>query len=167
MKTPVIAAIAAMSQNRVMGIDNKLPWHIPGDLKFFKSRTMGKPLIMGRKTFQSLGRPLPGRTNIIVSRNADFAGADIVHATSLEDAIEKARVIAMRDRVDEIMIGGGAQIYESAMNFIERIYLTVIERDYEGDTWFPPLPDHVWTCVKDDPQEGDPPYRFQIFERKR
>lgn len=143
-KAPRISAIVAMARNRVIGRDNAMPWHLPEDLKIFKARTMGKPVIMGRKTFESvlahIGKPMPGRHSIIISRG-DYAHPGInVHA-GLEGALAEARAYAAANAIDEIIIGGGAQIYALAMPVTDRIYLTVVDADYEGDAYFPALDD--------------------------
>lgn len=144
MKTPRISAIAAMARNRVIGKDNAMPWHLPEDLKIFKARTMNKPVIMGRKTFESvlahIGKPMPGRHSIIVSRG-DFKYPGINVHTSLDSALDEARVWAAQNNADEIIIGGGGQIYELALPVTDRIYLTVVDGDYEGDAYFPALDD--------------------------
>lgn len=129
--------VAAMGKNRTIGKDNALLWHIPDDLKRFKALTLGHPVIMGRKTFESivavLGKALPGRTNIIVTRDMDwnYDGALVAH--SLEDAVAKAKEIDG----EEIFIGGGSQIYEQALPYADRLYLTLIDDDKEGDSYFP------------------------------
>lgn len=162
-----IAAIVAMARNRMIGKDNALPWHIPGDLQYFKRTTMGKPVILGRKTYESIGRPLPGRPNIIISRDpAKLNDPGIFPVGSIEAALDKARTMAADSGAEEIMIVGGAQIYKAAMPYTDRIYLTRIERDYDGDTWFDALGDD-WQLVEDEPHDGDPPYRFQVWDRKK
>lgn len=158
--TVMIAAIAAVSENGVIGREGKLPWHIPADLKHFKKITMGKPIIMGRKTFESIGKPLPGRTNIIVSRTLPDAAPD------LESAIARAKEIAERDGVDEIMIIGGGEIFRQALPVTERVYLTIIEDDIEGDAFFPDLDDRDWREVSKDHLVGDPSLSFVTLERK-
>ncbi|MDB5491246.1 MAG: diacylglycerol kinase [Micavibrio sp.] len=166
MTEPIIAAIAAMARNRVIGRDNKMPWHIPEEFKYFKRTTMGKPIIMGRKSFDALGgRPLPGRTNIIVSRQPDAVKGDVIAVSTVGEAIEKGREIAIRDGVDEVFITGGAQIYAMAMPVTQRLYLTVIDRDYEGDVLFPDFDLNDWREVSSTPVENDPPYALKVFDR--
>ena len=144
--SPRISAIAAMARNRVIGKDNAMPWHLPEDLKIFKARTMHKPVIMGRKTFESvlahIGKPMPGRHSIIVSRG-DFTFPGVNVHPSLEGALAEARAWAAQNNADEIIIGGGGQIYELALPVTDRIYLTVVDADYEGDAYFPAL-DASW-----------------------
>lgn len=140
-----ISAIAAMSKNRVIGRDNALPWHLPEDFKHFKRTTMGKPIIMGRKTYESLGRPLPGRANIVISRDPATIKGDVIAVGSIEDAIKRATDIATADGVGEIFIIGGGQIFETTLPQTGRIYLTVIDQDYDGDSFFPALNMAEWT----------------------
>ncbi|MEX0672971.1 MAG: dihydrofolate reductase [Candidatus Paceibacterota bacterium] len=137
-KHPRISAIAAVGERtRVIGKDNQLLWHIPEDLKRFKEITRGHPVIMGRKTFESilsiLGKPLPGRTNIVVTRRNDYDTQGAQIADSIEGALEQASVLDS----DEIFVIGGQQIYEQALPFINRLYLTLVDSSKEGDTWFP------------------------------
>ncbi len=128
---PIISLIAAMANNRVIGKNNDMPWHLPADLAHFKRVTMGKPVVMGRKTFESIGRPLPGRKNIIISRNPDYRVDGCEHATSLEEAID------MLKNEEEIMIIGGGNLYTQALQNANRLYLTFIDLDVDGDTLFP------------------------------
>lgn len=123
--------IAAMANNRVIGLDNKMPWHLPGDLQHFKKVTSGKPVIMGRKTFESIGRPLPGRRNIIITRNKDYHASGIETVTTPEAALELVNDVA------EVMIIGGGNIYQQFLAQAQRLYLTFIDLDVEGDTQFP------------------------------
>lgn len=166
MTEPVIAAIAAIARNRVIGKDNQMPWHIPEEFRYFRRTTMGKPIIMGRKSYEALGcKPLPGRANIVVSRNPDSITGDVIAVSTIEAAIEKAKEIARRDGVDEIFITGGGQIYEDAMPYTQRLYLTVIDRDYEGTTFFPEFDESEWIETKATPVDHDPPYTMKILER--
>ncbi len=146
MQKPRISAIVSIGKNMVIGRSDKLMWPIPEDLKRFRQLTMGHPVIMGRKTFESilssLGKPLPGRTNIVITRDETYApqGALVTH--SLEEALEKAKEI---DK-EEIFIGGGAQIYEQSLPHLDRLYLTLIDDEKEGDAYFPPY-EHLFTKV--------------------
>jgi dihydrofolate reductase len=146
LRTP-IAIIVAVAQNGVIGRDNQLPWRLPADLKNFKALTMGKPIVMGRKTFASLGKPLPGRTNIVITRDTAFTAAGAVITHSLDQALQEADVIAQRDGVDEIMVIGGAEIYRQVLPLTQTLYYTRIEMDAEGDAFFPPLDWSLWRCV--------------------
>jgi dihydrofolate reductase len=156
-----ICLVVAMAENRVIGRNNDLPWKkIPEDMKHFVSLTMGRPIIMGRKTFESIRKPLPGRTNIVISR--DFKAPGITVVRSLPEAVVEARKIAARDRQKEVMIIGGGQIYEQAMSFADRIYLTVVHQDYEGDTFFPKYKKKDWKeTARDD--RGD--FSFITLDR--
>ena len=123
--------IAAMANNRVIGLDNKMPWHLPADLQHFKKVTTGKPVIMGRKTFESIGRPLPGRRNIIITRNSEYTAQGIEVVTTPDAALELVAT------TEEVMIIGGGNIYEQFLPKAERLYLTFIDLDVKGDTQFP------------------------------
>lgn len=155
-----------MSLNRVIGRGGKLPWHIPEDLKHFKKLTLGKPVIMGRKTFESIGKPLPGRANIVVSRSGFFADG-IIPARSVDDALQEAEKIAARDGVTEIMIIGGAQVYEQSLAMTDRLYLTVVEETIEGDAFFPRLDETQWHTTAEERRPGPPPLRFVTLDRKQ
>lgn len=161
-----LGMIAAMNSNRVIGIDNKLPWHLPADLQYFKATTLGKPVVMGRLTWESLGRPLPGRQNIVISRNSGYQaeGADLVG--SLQAAID----LANAQSPDEIMVIGGGQLYREALEIAETVYLTEVENDLEGDTTFPALEPALWQetfrqrHAKDQRNSFD--YCFTRYERR-
>ncbi len=127
----IISMIVAMAKQRIIGKDNEMPWHLPADFNWFKRCTMGKPIVMGRKTFESIGRPLPGRRNVVISRNAELAieGVDVVR--SIEEAL------ALLEGHDEVMIIGGGSIYQSCLPLASKLYLTFIDAEIEGDTQFP------------------------------
>ncbi|WP_108306808.1 dihydrofolate reductase [Metalysinibacillus jejuensis] len=127
----MISLIVAHDKNRVIGNDNKMPWHLPGDLQYFKETTMGKPMIMGRKTFESIGRALPGRRNIVISRNKAYEAEGIELASTLEEALRLA------GNVEEVMIIGGEQIFTASLPLADRLYITKIDYAFEGDTYFP------------------------------
>ena len=155
-----ISLIAAMSKNRVIGKNNKLPWNIPEDLKYFRDKTRGKTVVMGRKTYDSIGRLLPKRTNVIITRklNYDVDGAIIVNnIDSLFDNIKDD---------DEVMIIGGSEIYNQMLPLAERIYLTIINTEIDGDSFFPQLDDN-WVEVSSDQRSGSPSFSFNIYERKK
>ena len=155
--------IAAMGRNRAIGMDGTMPWHLPGELQHFKQATMGKAILMGRKTWQSIGRPLPGRQNIVISRNPDFIadGADLV--TSLQAAIEAAEA-------EEIMVIGGGQLYQLAMPLAQRMLLTMIEADPPADTWFPEWDEGQWQQTASNLYQADEKnelaYRIVELQRK-
>ena len=157
--------IVAMAENRVIGINNNLPWYLPNDLKYFKQVTMGKPILMGRKTFESIGKPLPGRANIVITRNKEWAadGIKIVH--SLESAYQLAESIVEIDGQDEVMVIGGDQIYQSSLPSIDRISLTKVHAEVKGDAWFPELDWSEWKEVarEDFSAEGPNPYDYSFI----
>ncbi|GGX87438.1 dihydrofolate reductase [Litchfieldella qijiaojingensis] len=164
-----VAMIAAMARNRVIGVDNKLPWYLPEDLKFFKRMTQGKPLVMGRKTFDSIGRALPGRLNVVVSRDPHFEPPGVRVCRDLASALDLADKQAIIDGVEEIMVMGGAQIYVQALPWASRLYLTEVDIDVEGDARFPELDMTEWREVQrvpGEPREGQPAYAFVVYERR-
>ncbi|SDL03615.1 dihydrofolate reductase [Franzmannia pantelleriensis] len=164
-----VAMIAAMSRNRVIGVDNQLPWYLPEDLKFFKAMTQGKPLVMGRKTFASIGKPLPGRLNIVVTRDSTFEHPGVKVCHDLESALDLADQQAIIDGVEEIMVMGGGQIYAQAMAYAARLYLTEVDLEVEGDARFPELDLGEWQeCqrVPGTPHEGQPAYAFVEYRRR-
>lgn len=143
MSVPV-AMIAAVGENGVIGSDGAIPWRLPTDFAHFKRTTLGKPLIMGRKTFEGIGRPLPGRTNIIVTRQAGYQPEGVLVAGSLAEALQQAQSIAAADGVDEVMIGGGGEIYREAMPLAERLYVTHVATSPTGDALFPVIDPKQW-----------------------
>lgn len=163
--------MAALAQNGVIGRDNKLPWHLPEDLRYFKRITMSKPIIMGRKTFESIGRPLPGRLNIVVTHQRDWpCPAGAMRAGSLEEALNRAMSQAETDDADEVLVIGGAQIYAEALDRVDRLYLTRVHAAVAGDAYFPPVD---WTCWRELSREdfhasADNPYdySFIVYERR-
>ncbi|AYC31090.1 dihydrofolate reductase [Pseudomonas cavernae] len=163
-----LALIAALAANRVIGIDNRLPWHLPADLKHFKALTLGKPIIMGRKTWDSLGRPLPGRLNLVVSRQPGLRlqGAEVF--PSLEAALQRADTWAREEDAEELMLIGGAQLYAEALPLARRLYLTRVGLSPEGDAWFPEVPAADWhlaSSIEHAAGEGTPAYAFEVWER--
>lgn len=164
-----LALIAAYAQNRVVGINNQLPWHLPEDLKYFKRVTTGKAVIMGRKTYESIGRPLPNRTNIVITHNPDFSAPGIVVVNSLQAAIDHAENVNTINGEDEIMVIGGAAIYELALPMADRLYLTHVHAEVEGDAYFPEVDFADWKQVaKEDyaASETNPyDYSFAVYEK--
>lgn len=157
-----VSIIVAMSENRVIGNEGRIPWHIPEDVRWFKEKTLGHTVIMGRKTFESIGRPLPGRKNIIISRKPYYTakGAEVFH--SLEQALE-----SINGSEDELFIIGGEKIYRQALGATDRIYLTLVNRRYEGDTTFPQFPEGEFKEVFKKLYPGDPSFTLLILERSR
>lgn len=131
MNTPRVSVIAALAKNRVIGIENRLPWRLPEDLAHFKALTLHHPILMGRKTFESLGRPLPGRTNIVITRNVDYRRDGCLVADSIPAAI------ALCEDTDEVFFIGGAELYAQVIPLADRLYLTEVDVDAQGDAWFP------------------------------
>lgn len=161
--------IAALAAEHVIGRDNIMPWHLPADLKHFKAMTLGKPIIMGRKTWDSLGRPLPGRLNLVVSRQSDLRLDGAEAFTSLDAALVRAEQWAREQGVDELMLIGGAQLYGQALSQAQRLYLTRIEADPEGDAFFPAFDEAEWqrTDCQAHPAQGEAPaYRFETWQRR-
>jgi len=158
----MISIVAAMAKNRVIGKDNQMPWHLSADLKHFKSVTLGKPVIMGRKTYESIGKPLSGRRNIVMTRqDLTLPGCDVFH--SLESALE---AVASEP---EVMIIGGANLYAQAIPVADRMILTFVDLDVGGDTFFPKWSDIEWREVSNEPHPSDDrnpyTYRFVTLER--
>lgn len=166
-----VSLIVAMAANRVIGLEGGMPWHLPGDLKFFKRTTLGHPVVMGRKTYEAIGGALPGRSNIVVTRNAAFtaADADVVH--DLKTALAKAEALAEIEGTDEVFIIGGADIYAQALDRADRIYLTEVEGEFPGDAFFPEIDRRQWRETARDAQkpdaEGGAAYSFVILDRIR
>lgn len=164
-----LAIIVAAAKNGVIGNNNQLPWHLPQDLKYFKSITLGKPVIMGRKTYESIGRPLPGRTNIVVTRSTDWRTDGVVVANSLEQALDEAgkAITASATPVIEAMIIGGAEIYCSALPLVDRVYLTQVDIEIEGDAFFPTLSDAEWQLISTTPgdEQATLAHQFLVYER--
>ena len=165
-----IVLIAALAENRVVGIDNRLPWHLPEDLKYFKRITTGKAIIMGRKTYESIGRPLPNRTNIVISRNSDFRAEGVKVVASLDAAINLATDVNASNGVQEVMIIGGASIYEAALPEAERLYITHVHAEVEGDAYFPAVNFKLWSEVtREDHEASDNNpygYSFVVYDKK-
>lgn len=160
-----ISMIAAMTEERVIGIKNTLPWKLPNDMKWFRQNTMGKPIVMGRKTFESFGaKALPGRTNIIITRDEDYQADGSVVVHSIEEAIKAA------GDVDEVMIIGGASFYEQMLPKADRLYLTFVHAELDGDAWFPEINNSDWNKVEKINHKKDDKNRyahsFIILDRK-
>ncbi len=159
----IISMIAAMANNRIIGKDNQMPWHLPADFTWFKRCTMGKPVVMGRKTYESIGRPLPGRQNIVISRDESLTieGVDVV--TSIEAAISKA------DDAEEVMIIGGGSIYEACLPKAQRLYVTLIDANLDGDTQFPDWGEN-WKQTVEESYSADEKnaydMKFVVLERR-
>jgi len=160
----LISLIVAMAENRVIGRGNQMPWHLPADLRHFKNVTLGKPVIMGRKTFESIGRPLPGRRNVVITRNTAWQAEGVECADSLDAAL------ALVDTHAEVMIIGGGQLYREALPLAHRLYLTHIQLSVmDADTWFPDYSSFQWALLSDERHEPDEKnsyyYRFETLDR--
>lgn len=161
MDKPRISAIAAISENRGLGKDNTLLFHLKGDFERMKALTMGHPIIMGRKTFASIGRSLPGRTNIVVTRDNEYKKDGIIVCNSVESAIEEAK---KHDR-EEVFIFGGGEIYQQAMPYTDRLYLTIVNGVYEADTFFPDYAAFTKVIHKEEKKEDGYTYTFLDVEK--
>jgi dihydrofolate reductase len=164
---PIISLIVAASENNVIGKNNQLLWYLPADLKYFKEQTVGKPVIMGRKTFDSIieaiGKPLPNRQNIVITRKDDFLHENVLRAEDITQAIQLA------GNVPEMMIIGGESIYEQVLPFTDKIYLTRVHHVFEGDVFFPILDDAEWQIVEEDKHSADDKneysYTFIVYKK--
>jgi len=166
-----LCLIVAVAENGVIGRDHDLPWRLSGDLKRFKSLTMGKPLIMGRKTYESIGRPLPGRTNIVLTRDGDFSADGVLVAHDQAGAMALAEQTARATGAEEIMVIGGAGIYRLFLAEADRIYLTEVHMAPPGDTSFPDIDAQDWTEISRERHEARPgesfDYSFVVLDRVR
>ncbi len=160
----MIAFILAMDRNRVIGKDNQLPWHLPGELAYFKKVTTGHTIVMGRKTYESIGRPLPNRRNVILTRNEEYKaeGCEVIHAR------EEALALCQHD--DECFVIGGSELFSLFWNDARRLYVTYIDEEFEGDTYFPEIDQDVWKLVSSKEGLVDEKNRhrheFRVYERK-
>ncbi|MVG14671.1 type 3 dihydrofolate reductase [Aeromonas jandaei] len=161
-----ISMIAAMAHDRVIGKDNQMPWHMPADLAHFKRVTLGKPVLMGRKTFESIGRPLPGRRNLVISRNPGYQADGI----EVVGSVEAALALLADNEVAEVMVIGGGHLYAELLPKADCLYLTRIDLEVEGDTRFPAFADEQWQCVEREAHQADEknphPYSFETWLRK-
>ena len=161
-----ISFVVAASENNVIGKDNKLPWHLPNDLKFFKNTTWAMPVIMGRKTFESFGKALPGRTNIVITRQTDWKADNVIAVNTLEQAVEAA---SETDAKEAFIIGGG-NIFLQSWPMADKIYITRVHSEFEGDAFFPEIAENEWQLESDIEFEADEKHRysysFQVWKRK-
>lgn len=164
----IISMIAAMDENRLIGADNALPWHLPADFKHFKQVTMARPIIMGRKTFESIGRPLPGRKNIVLSRGK-FQHDGVVTVKSIDEALHEASQTTDDNIPSEVMIIGGANLYQQMIDKADKLYLTHVKTRCEGDAWFPEVDMREWEIVSQQSVSADEKnnYDFDIVEYRR
>ena len=161
----MISLVVAVSENNAIGKNNQLLWHLPNDLKFFKNTTWGGVVIMGRKTFESVNKSLPGRTNIVITKQTHWSAENVIVANSVSDAIQKARDLNFK----EIFIIGGGEIYKESMHLADKIYLTKVQTSIEGDTFFPELETEEWRFLSNKDFKSDEKhafdYSFQVWER--
>ena len=170
MENYTLSHIAAAGLNNVIGRRGKLPWTLPEDLKFFHNKTKGRPVIMGRKTFESLGRPLEGRVNIVISRNKNFNVGGVYPAPNLDEAVKLARQKFPKNFQEqsvkkEIFIIGGGEIYKQSLHKVQTIYLTRVHEAFEGDAFYPEVSKKQFREAKRQDREGNPPYSFLIYEK--
>lgn len=162
------ALIVARADNGIIGVDNQLPWHLPSDLKYFKQVTMGKPVVMGRKTFESIGRPLPGRTNVVITRNADWSAPGVRVVGGLADALKLATAQAELDGTDEVVVIGGATLYREAFDQVDRMYVTQVHASPDGDAFFeaPDQDKFARTSVEDHAgDDASPAHSYEVWDR--
>ncbi len=152
----MISLIVAAAENNAIGKNNQLLWHLPNDLKFFKNTTWGMPVVMGRKTFESFNKPLPGRFNIVITRQADWKAEGVLVAADLQDALQKAT----ETNCNEIFIIGGGEIYKQALEMADKIYLTRVHTEIDGDTFFPVLDESKWNLISNHDFSADEKHQF-------
>lgn len=164
-----IALIAAVARNNVIGADQSIPWRIPSDFAWFKATTMGKPMVMGRKQFETFPKPLPGRPHIVVTRQHNFAPEGVLVRHSLPEALAAARRLAEASEQDEIMVIGGGDIYAQAMPLADRLYISHVDLEPAGDVRFPPIDPAVWQVVAEPEmprsERDDAAYSIRVYER--
>ena len=162
-----ISTIVAVAKNNVIGKDNDIPWYLPADLKYFKKITTGHHIVMGRKCYESIGRPLPKRTNVVVTRNPFFIATGCLVTHNVAEAVQ----LAEDNGEEEVFIIGGGQIYEIALPHVDRIYLTEVDLEVEGDIFFPEINPEAWTLIEETKHKADEKnehdYTFKILERKK
>lgn len=160
----ILSMIVAHAADRVIGKDNDMPWHLPADLAYFKKTTLGKPIIMGRKTYESIGRPLPGRKNIVISRDSEYRVEGVEVVSSVDAAL------ALVENVEEVMVIGGGAIYQHCLPAAQRLYITHIDANIEGDTFFPEYDLNVWEKMSNESRAADEKNQYQldfaVYQRK-
>jgi dihydrofolate reductase len=166
---PIVALVVAMGENRAIGRGGDLPWHLRSDMRYFRKVTMGKPIIMGRLTFASLGRALDGRLNVVLTRNAAFEAPGAVMAYNLEEALDVARKAAAKAGVGEIMVIGGEDVFRAVLPLASRIYLTEVHASPHADTWFPALDRREWRETSREAHKAGPnddhDFSFVVLDR--
>ncbi|WEK05472.1 MAG: dihydrofolate reductase [Candidatus Devosia phytovorans] len=166
-----IAMIAGVAENGVIGSEQTIPWRVPSDMAYFKATTMGKPVVMGRKQYETVGRPLPGRTNIVITRQEGYQPEGVLVFHTIEAALEKAREVASHDGADEIMIIGGGELYAQLMARADRLYISHIDLSPAGDVMFPAVTPEDWAVVDLPEVQPNPKdeasYRVKVYERRK
>jgi len=166
LEGPIISHLVAASENNVIGKHNQIPWHLPNDLKFFKNKSWAMPVIMGRNTYESLDKPLPGRINVVITKNKDWKRNDVTVTHSIDEAIKKA----CESDCNELFIIGGGEIFKQSLDIVNRIYLTRVHTEIEGDVFYPSFDESKWKLISEDPHAADEKhqfaYTFQLWERK-
>ncbi|MEJ7675651.1 MAG: dihydrofolate reductase [Chitinophagaceae bacterium] len=161
----IISHLVAASENNVIGRNNKIPWHLPNDLKFFKNKSWAMPVIMGRNTYESLDKPLQGRINVVITTNKDWQRDDVTVAHSIDEAIEKA----CESDCNELFIIGGGEIFKQSMDIVNRIYLTRVHTTIDGNTFYPSFDESKWKLISEDRHPADEKhqfaYTFQLWEK--
>ena len=162
-----ISLIVAHSKNRAIGIDNQIPWYLPADLKYFKKTTLGHHILMGRKSYLSIGKPLPGRTNLVLTRNPFFTANGIIVIHTIKEGIEFAKATGEK----ELFIIGGGEIYRQSLMLADRLYITEVDLEIEGDTFFPELNPKEWKLISEDSHEANEKnkwnFNFKIYDKKQ
>jgi dihydrofolate reductase len=165
LEGPIISHLVAASENNVIGKHNQIPWHLPDDLKFFKNKSWAMPVIMGRNTYESLDKPLPGRINVVITKNKDWKRNDVTVTHSIDEAIKKA----CESDCNELFIIGGGEIFQQSLDIVNRIYLTRVHTQIEGDVFYPSIDKSKWKLISEDPQAIDEKhqfaYTFQLWEK--
>ncbi|MBB6485008.1 dihydrofolate reductase [Rhizobium lusitanum] len=171
MSQPIKTIVVAVSRNGIIGRDGDMPWRLSADLKRFKAMTLGKPVIMGRKTYESIGKPLPGRPNVVITRDAGFSAEGVTAAHSLDEAIEMASLLAAESGSDEICILGGGEIYRQSIAVADRLLITHVEAEVEGDTSFPTIDPVLWQVESElavpAGEKDTYPTRFVVYLRRK
>ena len=167
----ITSLIVAAAENNVIGRKNDLPWHLPDDLRFYRQKTLGHPIIMGRRNHEAIGRVLPDRANIVITRQPDYTAEGCITVHSLAEGIEKAKAIAAADGLAEIFVIGGGEIFTLALPLADRIYLTRVHAEVEGDAFFPEFSEAEWKLVEEKRHEADDKHQyaftFQTWERQK
>jgi len=162
----IISHLVAASENNVIGKNNQIPWHLPNDLKFFKNKTWGMPVVMGRNTYESLDKPLPGRINVVITTKNDWNREGVLVAHTIDEGVKKA----CETDCKELFIIGGGEIFKQSMDIVNRIYLTRVHTKIDGDVYYPTFDESKWTLVHEDPRPADDKhafaYTFQTWEKK-